>query len=403
MGVSFHNLTGVFSLDSHPPSGNSAQSSPLLHLVGEYGDILFGTVFAVLTYYFHVTGHEYLSTISGAIAIGAFSITVSEIAEVLADRLEEPYASFVLTFSAVVVEIILLFMIVLESVHSPSALETVKGGIISAVIVDMNVLLGLAVFIGGLSYKEQEHNEDTSSTYTTILLVASSSLLVPSIINYADNGAGLFSASVAIAAVLVLFYIAIFIFQTRTHSHFFKATAKSRLFRIKKHREENEEEEEEEDYIFDRLSNLWNFMAIFGLIFVIGILAEVFATDGMRIATEMGISTGLAGLIIAIIAVSPEILTAIKAAKDDEIQRVVNIAMGASTVSIMLTVPVLMGLAYINGINLTLDFNAFQIGALILTIVLAWKTTDDGETNYFEGISHLMFFISYAIIATLYH
>jgi len=117
----------------------------------------------------------------------------------------------------------------------------------------------------------------------------------------------------------------------------------------------------------------------------------------------MGISSGLAGLLIAIIAVSPEILTAINAARDDEIQRVVNIAMGASTVSIMLTVPVLMGLAYINGISLTLDFNAFQIGALILTIVLAWKTTDDGETNYFEGISHLMFFVSYAIIATLYH
>jgi len=388
-------------LDSQPPSRQATPSS-FLHLLGEYGDILFGTIFALLSYYFHHSGAMYLSTLSAAIAIGAFSITVSEIAEILAERLEEPYASFVLTFSAVVVEIILLFMIVLESVHAPSALDTVKGGIISAVIVDMNVLLGLAVFIGGLSYKEQEHNEDTSSTYTTILLVASSSLLVPSIINYADNGAGLFSASVAIATVLVIFYVAIFIFQTQTHVHFFKATAKSRLFRIKKHREEAEEEEDE-DYIFDRLGNIWNFIAIFGFILIIGILAEVFATDGMRVATQMGISSGLAGLLIAIIAVSPEILTAIKAARDDEIQRVVNIAMGASTVSIMLTVPILMGLAYFNGIYLSLDFNAFQIGALILTIVLAWKTTDDGETNYFEGISHLMFFVSYAIIATLYH
>ena len=392
---------GASPLDSHPPSGTSAQPS-VWHILGEYGDILFGTLFAALTYYFHLTGHTYLSTLSGAIAIGAFSVTVSEIAEILAERLEEPYASFVLTFSAVAVEIILLYMIVLESLHTPSALETVKGGIISAVIVDMNVLLGLAVFIGGLSYKEQEHNEDTSSTYTTILLVASSALLVPSIINYTDNSRGLFDASVAIAIVLVMFYVAIFIFQTRTHSHFFKATAKSRLFRIKKHRDEAEEEEDD-DYIFDRLGNVWNFIAIFGFIFIIGVLAEIFATDGMRIATEMGVSTGLAGLMIAIIAVSPEILTAIKAARDDEIQRVVNIAMGASTVSIMLTVPVLMGLAYLNGITLTLDFNAFQIGALILTIILAWKTTDDGETNYFEGISHLMFFVSYAIIATLYH
>jgi Ca2+:H+ antiporter len=123
----------------------------------------------------------------------------------------------------------------------------------------------------------------------------------------------------------------------------------------------------------------------------------------MPIAHEQGISTGLAGLIIALIAVAPEIMTAIKAARDDEIQRVINIAMGASTVSVMLTVPILMALAYLNSIHLNLDFNAFQIGALILTIILAWKTTDDGETNYFEGISHLMFFVGYAIIATLYH
>ena len=387
---------------SKPPSEYSDNSfHHTLHWFSEYGDILFGSIFGILAYYFHHTAHPYISVLFAAIAIGSFSITVSEIAEILADRMQEPYASFVLTFSAVAVEIILLFMIVREAIHSPDALETVKGGIISAVIVDMNVLLGLAVFIGGLSYKEQEHNEDTSSTYTTILLVASSALLVPSILTYTNDSTTLFEASYMIALMLMVFYIAIFIFQTRTHAHFFKATAKSRLFRIKKKRDEDEEEDE--DYLFDKLNNISNFIAMFIFIMVIGILAELFASDGIAIAKEQGISTGLAGLIIAIIAVAPELLTAIKAAKDDEIQRVINIAMGASTVSIMLTVPILMALAYINGIKLTLDFNAFQVGALILTIILAWKTTDDGETNYFEGISHLMFFVGYAIIATLYH
>ncbi|ADV46050.1 calcium:proton antiporter [Nitratifractor salsuginis] len=389
-------------MDSQPPSGsNHTHYNPTLHFLSEYSDIIIGSIFGALAFYFHMTHSPYISVISAAIAIGAFSITVAEIAEILAERLDEPYASFVLTFSAVAVEIILLFMIVREGVHNPAALETVKGGIISAVIVDMNVLLGLAVFIGGLSYKEQEHNEDTSSTYTTILLVASSALLVPSILTYSEDSHTLFEASVMIASMLILFYVAIFIFQTRTHSHFFKATAKSRLFRIKK--KHDEEEDEDEDYIFDRLGNVANFFAIFFFILIVGVLAELLASDGMPIAKEQGISTGLAGLIIALIAVAPEIMTAIKAARDDEIQRVINIAMGASTVSVMLTVPILMGLAYFNGIQLTLDFNAFQIGALILTIILAWKTTDDGETNYFEGISHLMFFVGYAIIATLYH
>jgi Ca2+:H+ antiporter len=389
-------------LDSHPSSGSSHTShNKTLHFIAEYSDIIIGSIFGALAFYFHLAHSPYISVISAAIAIGAFSITVAEIAEILAERLDEPYASFVLTFSAVAVEIILLFMIVREGAHNPAALDTVKGGIISAVIVDMNVLLGLAVFIGGLSYKEQEHNEDTSSTYTTILLVASSALLVPSILTYSNDNHTLFEASVMIALMLLVFYVAIFIFQTKTHSHFFKATAKSRLFRIKKR--QDEEEDEDEDYIFDRLGNVANFIAIFFFILVVGVLAELLASDGMPIAKEQGISTGLAGLIIALIAVAPEIMTAIKAARDDEIQRVVNIAMGASTVSVMLTVPILMALAYVNGIQLTLDFNAFQIGALILTIILAWKTTDDGETNYFEGLSHLMFFLGYAVIATLYH
>jgi len=389
-------------LDSQPPT--VAKSFKLKHFLAEYIDIILGIIFSSLSFYFHSIGNLNLSAFSTAIAIGALSMTVAEIADILAERFEEPYASFVLTFSAVIVEIVLLFMIVMHATGTEQGLDTVKGGIISAVIVDMNVLLGLAVLIGGLNYREQEHNEDTSSTYTTILLVATSALLVPSILNYTNNEQKLFQASVVIAIILIIFYIFIYIFQTKTHKEFFKSTAKSRIFLLKKHnKNKGYTETVEDNYIFDKLPSFINLLIIFILIFTIGILAEIFAKDGMILAKDYGISTGLAGLIIAIIAVSPEIMTAVKAAQNDEIQRVVNIAMGASTVSIMLTVPILMLLSYFNGIQLLLNFNAFQVGALLLTIILAWKTTDNGETNYFEGISHLMFFAAYATIATLYH
>jgi Ca2+:H+ antiporter len=171
------------------------------------------------------------------------------------------------------------------------------------------------------------------------------------------------------------------------------------MFRMKRRKRFKKEEEY---YIFDKLSNLFNFLIIFALIFLVGFIAEIFAKDAMPLFTGLGISSGLAGLIIAVISVSPELFTAIKAAKEDQIQRVVNIAMGASTVSILLTVPILMVLSYINDINFTLDFNSLQIGALIFTVILAWKTTENGETNYIEGISHLMLFISFAVIAALF-
>lgn len=376
------------------------------YFIEDYWDIFVGIVAITLAFIFHAQHESMMATLFSAIGIAALSLTVAEVADILSERLQEPYGSFVLTFSAVAVEIILLYVILLEVKHSPEVLETVKGGIISAVIVDLNVLLGLAVFLGGLAYTQQQHNKETSSAYSTVLFVASSALLVPGLLSHTEHGsASLTHVSHLIAGVLLLFYIIIFIFQTRTHTHFFKATARSRFFRLKRKLQEEEgeiDESESSDYIFEHLSTAVNFFAIFFFIAIIAFGAEIFAGEGVYIAKEYGISAGLAGLVIAIISVSPEIFTAVRAARNDQIQRVVNIAMGASTVSIILTVPILMMLAYISGINLTLDFNPLQIGALLLTILLVWKTTDEGETNYFEGASHMMFFLSYAIIAGYY-
>jgi Ca2+:H+ antiporter len=368
-----------------------------------YWDIIFGLISAIFAIFLHSTGSIYLSTTFAAISVGSLSVTVSEIAEILAERLQEPYGSFVLTFSAVAVEIILLFMILLESMNNSGAMETVKSGIISAVIVDMNVLLGLAVFIGGLTYKEQMHNEDTSSTYTTILFVSAFALLVPSVLNVTSvSENSIETASIMIAVLLMVFYIVILVFQTKTHIDFFQPDSATKKFQLKHRKKESFEIERNEGYIFSKFSNLTNFFMVFIFILIIGFMAEVFAKDGLVVFKEYNISIGLAGLIIAIISVAPEIMTAIRAAKNNQIQRVINIAMGASVVSILVTVPVLMALAYSFGIVLTLDFNALQIGALLFTVVLAWKTTDNGETNYFEGISHLMFFSCFVVISMFY-
>jgi len=387
-------------------SSSEQSSSDFQHsFLGQYWDVLGGLLFGILAILGHKLALADFTTIVSAIAISCFSVTVAEIAEILASRLQEPYGSFVLTFSAVIVEIILLYMIILESTYAPEALDTVKGGIISAVLVDMNVLLGLAVFVGGLSFKEQEHNEDTSASYTTILLVTTAILLVPSILATTNhNHEDIMKASYMIGVLLFVFYFIILIFQTKTHIHFFKATARSRMFRIKCKRNGDEEGEEliEDSYIFERFSTSQNFIALFVAILFIGILAEIFASDGIRVLTGYGISPGIAGIVIAIVAVAPELFTAVKAAKNDQIQRVVNIAMGASTVSILITVPVLLVLSWNAGIDLALDFNPLQIGALLLTILLAWKTTEDGETNYLEGTAHLVFFMAYAIIAGFY-
>lgn len=360
----------------------------------DYWDIIVGVFALILAVFFHFSHFSLLSTIFAAIGIGSLAVTISEIAEILAERFGEPFGSMILTFSAVLVEIIILFMVVLEAKIHPEVVETVKNGIIATVIVDLNALLGIAVFVGGLSFKEQVHNEDTSASYTTILFVAAAMLLVPTTISLHSSQEALFKASVIIGILLMIFYIFIFKFQTNTHVHFFKFTKRSRVKKVL--------ENENDDYFFDRKSNLFNILVLVALLVLIAILSEIFAKDGVVIFKEFGLTAGFVGILIAFVTVAPELFTAIRAAKNDEMQRVVNIAMGASTVSILLTVPALIFLSLLVGVNLTLDFTPLQVGALLLTILLVWKTTEDGETNYLEGLSHLMLFLSYAVIAIFY-
>ncbi len=365
----------------------------------DYWDIIFGIGFGIIALYLHYTHSPVLiTTIFATIAIGSISVTISEIAEILAHRFGEPFGSLILTFSAVAVEILILFMVLLEATHNPEAVTAVKNGIISTFIVDLNALLGIAMFVGGLSFKEQTHNEDTSSSYTTVLFVAAAMLLVPSTLSIGHTKIDVFHASIAIAILLAVFYIFIFKFQTKTHIHFFKSTARSRIFRYKK----QEDEHIDDNYFFEKKSNLVNGIFLVGFLGFVGLLSEVFASDGMALMKDLGLSAGFAGIMIALITVAPELFTAIKAAKNDQIQRVINIAMGASTVSILITVPVVLFLGILFGINIAMDFTPLQIGALIITIILAWKTTDNGETNYLEGLSHIMLFLSYVVIEMFY-
>ncbi|MDX9744671.1 MAG: sodium:proton exchanger, partial [Arcobacteraceae bacterium] len=176
------------------PSGSS-----LKYYIEDYWDIFTGICAILLALYFHKLGIGTLATLFAAIGIACLSLSVSEVAEILSSRLQEPYGSLVLTLSAVVVEIMLLYIILLQAFTNPEVIETVKGGIISAVIVDMNVLLGVAVFLGGLKFTEQEHNKETSSTYTTILFVTGIALLVPSLLSEVSHSEN----SVYVASVLI--------------------------------------------------------------------------------------------------------------------------------------------------------------------------------------------------------
>src|SRR3982751_151726 len=142
------------------------------------------------------------------------SVRVAHHAETLAERLGEPYGTMVLTLSAVLVGVVILAIIMNESPSPTLARDTIY----SAVMLDINALLGLSALLGGLRHGEQPYNVDSGNTYIVMILTGIGvSMVLPAFVPTAHW----VSYSLFTIIVMVLLYGLFLRLQTGRHSYFF--------------------------------------------------------------------------------------------------------------------------------------------------------------------------------------
>ncbi|MGH8814982.1 MAG: calcium:proton antiporter, partial [Achromobacter pestifer] len=134
-------------------------------------------------------------------AILAASLSVARHAERIAQKLGDPYGSMVLTLSAVLVEVIVLAIVSAKN-GSPTL---VRDSIYSAVMLDINGILGVAALIGGFKHGEQAYNDDSARTYSVMILTAVTiSMIIPEFVPQDDWRA---FSSFTIVAMLLLYSV----------------------------------------------------------------------------------------------------------------------------------------------------------------------------------------------------
>ena len=164
-----------------------------------------------------VHGGRAVALAAAAVLVGAIvcaSLRVAHHAEVLAEKVGDPYGTMILTLSAVLVEVVVL-AIMMGHGTSPTL---VRDTIYSAVMLDINGILGLAALMGGLKHGEQPYNDDSGRTYGVMILTAMGiSMMVPEFIPRADWRT---YSAFTIVAMLTLYGLFLRM-QTGTHSYFF--------------------------------------------------------------------------------------------------------------------------------------------------------------------------------------
>ncbi|MDB5981446.1 MAG: Sodium/calcium exchanger rane region [Pseudomonas sp.] len=335
--------------------------------------------------------HELLSHGQGVALIGGIvlvlfivsaSMRVAHHAELLAQKVGDPYGTMILTLAAVLVEVVIL-AIMMRNEPSPTL---VRDTIYSAVMLDINGILGLAALMGGLKHGEQSYNDDSARTYSAMILTAMGvSMVVPEFIPEADWK--IYSAF-TIGAMVVL-YTLFLRMQVGPHSYFFSYSYPQ------KKRKHKTTEQERPISLVRSIGTL-----VFGVV-VIGALAE-----GMSKTIDLGLQgTGappvMAAILVAAISAAPEILTALRAALANRMQSVVNIAMGASLSTVILTVPIMEAMALYSGQPFQMAMTPVQTVMVFITLLVSAINLNDGETNAIEGMTHFVLFSTFVMLSLL--
>jgi Ca2+:H+ antiporter len=324
------------------------------------------------------------------VAIVIASVRVARHAEHLAHRVGDPYGTMILTLSAVLVEVIIL-AILMTNESSPTL---VRDTIYAAVMLDINGILGLAALLGGLRFGEQPYNNDSGKTYSVMILTAMGiSMIVPEFV----PGDKWHYYSAFTICIMILLYGLFLRMQVGRHSYFFSYAY---------------EDEEEERPVFDiappapkkkkqEVPMAFSVGVIVFGVMLIGFLAEIMSAMLGAGLKGSGAPPALMAIVVAAISAAPEILTALRAALRNRMQAVVNIALGASLSTVILTVPVMEAIALFNGQPLTMAMTSVQTVMVALTLIAAAINLNDGETNAIEGMTHFVLFATFIMLTVV--
>jgi Ca2+:H+ antiporter len=270
--------------------------------------------------------------------------------------------------------------------------EVVKASIIGSIIGNILLVLGAAMLAGGIGRDKQTFSRTGAGVQTSMLLLAAAALLMPAIFELVegkglpqpgaeivDYGSTVEHLSLAVAVVLIVTYAFGLVFSLRTHRDIF-----------------NPEYGDEDSWGWSTRTSVIA-LAIAGVL--VGVMSEVLVGSISEASKAVGLSEFFIGVIVvAIVGNAAEHWVAVLVALKNKMDLSVNIAIGSSAQVALFVAPVLVLASFFIGPHpLALVFNGFELGAILIAILIANYVTQDGESTWFEGVQLLAVYLVFGI------
>jgi Ca2+:H+ antiporter len=296
-------------------------------------------------------------------------------AEVIAQKIGEPYGTLLLTLAVTIIEVALIATIMLGEKPVPTL---ARDTVFAVVMIVCNGLVGICILVGGLRYREQDFQISGANLYLSVLVVlATITLILP---NYTLTTPGpIYSAGQLgfVSVVTVILYGVFLYIQTVRHRDYFIS---------------------EKGNVDDNVTQASGrtLMSSIALLLVsllaVVLLAKKFSLVVDAGAALIGAPPAFAGILVALLILLPESVAAISAARKNDLQKSINLALGSSLATIGLTIPAVAEAAYALDKTLVLGLEQREMVLLAMTLVLSMLTFGTGRTNILFGLVHTLVF-----------
>ena len=326
------------------------------------------------------------------ILLAAFGV-VQE-ADWLAHRLGEPYGTLILTISIVLIEVILIAAVLLGPGENPTI---GRDSIFAVMMIILNLVMGICLILGGRRYGEQEYNSQGAISYIAMtLLLAGIGLVLP---NTLSTGDGTFwpAQAVAFSVLTIVLYGAFLLMQTRGYRRFFiQPETGSLVVPLPL-----QQTKASHTVTLDIPGIVTRSILLVALMLPIVLLSHDLALVVDFGINAIGAPIALSGVIIAFIVFTPESITAIRAAMDNQLQRSINLCLGAFVSTVGLTIPAVLIVGLVTDKTVIMGVSTTETVLLLLTIGLTTLTFIGQRASALQGTLHLALFAVFGVLLFL--
>jgi len=325
-------------------------------------------VLAVIYYFAGFMGQGIISDIIAGILLTGSVLSAVHHAEVVAHKVGEPYGTIILALCITIIEVALIVSLMVAG--GEQAITLARDTVFAAVMIILNGIIGICVLVGGVKYFEQFFARTSATTY----LVSIVSILVITLVlpNYTSsvngpyyNNAQLIFVSIA---CLVIYGVFLMVQTVRHRSYFVPADGNA-----------------EEHFIPNKTQAIVSFFLLVVCLIIVVLMAKGLSKTIEDMVQSMGAPKSLVGVIIAGVVLLPEGLAAIRAARNNQFQSSLNLALGSALASIGLSIPAISAVSIMYDIPLVLGLDKKDVILLTLSVFIVMLSLSRGKTNVLYG------------------